>query len=126
LSLLASNVEISSGINQYAEIWVRGTSGEKLDPVEETIFANLVVNLNDKALVDVRRARRLREADLAETILHDFVAFLYQNPGARRVWAAREENLMEHRRMLIPDGEHFSWWSAAIQDGLARLELIED
>ena len=126
LSLLSSKIEIRNGINDYAGIWVRGSSGDDLDPAEAAIFSNLVVNFNDFAFLDSRRATLIGEVELAEAIRHDFAAFFYQNPGARRVWSAREENLIKYRDLLNPDGDNFSFWRDAIQADFARLEQIQD
>ena len=118
--------EINNGINDYADIWVKGTSGDELGQAEAAIFGNLVVNVNQGAWLDFRQATLLGDIELAQAILHDHAAFLFQNPGARRVWIAREENLVKYRNLLNPDGNNFSFWKDDIQADFARLEQIQD
>ena len=126
LAFLSSKVEIYNGINDHAGIWVKGRSGDELGQAEAAIFSNLVLNLNDSVWADFRRFRGLGETELAQVVLHDHAAFLYQNPGARRVWSAREENLIKYRDLLNPDGDNISSWRDSIQADFARLEGIQD
>ena len=126
LSLLSSRVEINNGMNDYADIWVRGRSGDELGEAEEVIFSNLVSNLNDRAFFRFRQLVVLGETEGAQVGLHDFAALLYQNPGARRIWSAREDNLMESRSILIPEMSSLSAWRDDIQADLAKLEQIQN
>ncbi len=64
LSLLSSKIEITNGINDYADIWVRGSSGDDLDPAEAAIFSNLVVNFDEFAFFDSRRATLIGEVEI--------------------------------------------------------------
>ncbi len=48
-------------------------------------------------------------------------SFLYQNPGARKVWLDRERNLSKYRSALIDDYSGHSWVDG-IQSYLAELD----
>jgi len=122
LSLVAIGVETAAQISENADVWVRGNAGEDLDPADHAIFSNLVTNLNNRWFIEYRHATQLGRPDIAETIKHDWSAFLYQNPGARNVWLAREENLGSFRKLLVPDGDQFSFWKESILADLAALD----
>jgi hypothetical protein len=126
LAFLSSKVEIYNGINDHADIWVKGRSGDELGQAEAAIFSNLVLILNDSVWADFRRFRELGEIELAQVVLHDHAAFLFQNPGARRVWSAQEENLIQYRDLLNPDGDNLSFWRDGIEADFARLKRVQD
>ena len=52
----------------------------------------------------------------------DFAGFLHENPGARRVWEAREMRTLKYRRILNSDQEDFSFWRKAILAHLKQLD----
>ena len=54
------------------------------------------------------------EADLAE-----YAAYLFENPGARRVWLAREENLARYRGVVAPGEEITSRWIESIESRIS-------
>ena len=61
----------------------------------------------------------------AELSLYDFAAFLHENPGARRVWQAREEELNNNRRILRAEGAiSWSFWQEDISEVLTRLDAM--
>ena len=82
--------------------------------------------MNTRWLVAESHADRLGRDDIADLIRRDWAAFLHQNPGARRVWLTREENLIEYRQLLAPDADDFSFWRDAIQSDLAILDAAAD
>jgi hypothetical protein len=107
-------------------VWVKGSAGEELDPAGHTIFLNLVTNLNNRWFIEFRHSNQLGRPDIAETIRHDWAAFLYKNPGARDVWLSREENLGRFRQSLVPDGDQFSFWKESILADLVKLDALDE
>ncbi|HUF70523.1 MAG TPA: hypothetical protein VMM79_17870 [Longimicrobiales bacterium] len=116
-----TRIEVYNSINQYASIWISGSKGETLAEPDATIFRNLVRMLNESTFVDYIQQTRMGEPT-AVVIMHDFAAFLHQNPGAQRHWLEIEDNQIAYRNRLAPDGNDVSFWRDAILADLARLD----
>jgi hypothetical protein len=126
LEMLSSVIEFNNAINEHAEVWRRGSSGEELNETDAIIFTNLVADRNYLSFYDYLRTARLNSFEAAQISLHDFTAFLYQNPGARRVWEDREANFVKFREILIPDGNPYSFWQSSILADLEKLDQTEN
>ena len=100
----------------------KGTSGEELTKDEAAIFAILVNHINEAAFIDYMQTAEIAGYEAAQYVIHDFVGFLYNNPGARPVWVAREDNLIKMRTLLDPEGHHFSFWKDDVLNDLAILD----
>ena len=122
-ALLEGGLQLRALVTDNAEIWQRGSTGEQLTETEATVFRNLVHAHNDVAFIDYQRAERLGST-AAAVVLHDFAAFLHRNPGARREWLAREDELIAFRRQLLPHSEDFSFWRDRIVEDLETLDAL--
>ena len=123
-ALLSVQAETANLIASNSEIWVKGNAGGELTDQQAAVFLQLIGLINTRWFVEYRHAAQLGRTDVAETILHDWSAFLYQNPGARRVWQAREENLNKFRDILLPEGNKWTFWRDSINADLTRLDAI--
>ena len=122
LSILSSRIDIANSIKDHVEIWIKGTSGEELTGDEAAIFAILVNHVNEANFNDYMQIIEIAGYEAAQYVIHDFAGFLYNNPGARRVWLAREDNLIKMRTLIDPEGHHFSFWKDNILNDLAILD----
>jgi hypothetical protein len=111
-------------ILNHPDIWTRGKSGEVLNPGESAIFENLVIATNDMAFARMAFSGLLSEDLDVEFAVHDFAAFLFENPGARTVWIAREAKLDKYRKFLSSRGNIYSHWREAVHVDLAKLDKI--
>jgi len=122
-SLEGSAVNGRDAINQNAEIWTKGATGQQLSASEELVFGNLVRNLNEQAINQWSMESELNNESGAELVLHDFAAFLQQNPGARRVWLAREDMMNRTRQILgTEDGPYWAFWRADVSEAMKVLD----
>ncbi len=121
-SELANALQQSDAAMAHADIWVKGNAGEELTRVEEAVFLHLVRNVNDLAYFGVQQQRWLGRDEVAELDVAAYAAFLYENPGARRVWRAREANLQRYRRVANPEEQVTSGWIEAVEFYLAAFE----
>ena len=103
LANAANKIERNNVIIENPDVWVRGSSGEDLDQNDEAVFRNIVRNAIDVAFFEVVRTRRLGANDIADSIIADFSAFLFKNPGARRIWMEEEQDTQEYRTLLVPN-----------------------
>ena len=127
LSLLSIQAETANLIATNPKIWVEGNAGGELNAAESAVFNEIIVLLNNRWFVEHRHAARLGRTDIAEGIVHDWSAFLYENPGARQVWQEREDNLHRVREILRPgEGDKWSFWSEKINIDLARLDASHE
>ena len=123
-ALLSVQAETANLIASNSEIWVKGNAGGELTDQQAAVFLQLIGLINTRWFVEYRHSAQLGRTDVAETILHDWSAFLYQNPGARRVWQAREENLNKFRDILLTEGNKWTFWRDSINADLTRLDAI--
>lgn len=122
-ALLEGGLQVRALVSDNAEVWQRGSAGEQLPEPEATVFRELVQAHNDVAFIDYQRAERLGST-AAAVVLHDFAAFLHKNPGARREWLAREDELIAFRRQLLPHSEDVSFWRDLIVEDLRTLDTL--
>ena len=125
-SYLSATIDILGLLNDHPETWVRGNTEEELDEVEAAVFENLVIAVNDRVFFGYQQLLNLGHDEGADSDLHDFAIFLFQNPGARRVWVAREANFAKYRNVLDPNGLDVSFYSKAIELNLAKLDQLQD
>ena len=91
--------------SENSDIWLRGNSAEELNENEQLIFLNLVQIVLAAEFMEVARLRRVGADDIADTLTADFAAFLFENPGARRVWTKNHGDTIRYRSLLVPDVE---------------------
>lgn len=119
-------VDTADLVAANSDVWVNGNAGEELSTAESAVYEEILAAMNTRLVVEELHASQLGRTEIADLIRRDWAAFLHQNPGARRVWLSREENLIEYRRLLAPDAEDFSSWRDAIQSDLAILDEAID
>ena len=117
--------ETADLVAENADVWVKGNAGETLSAAESAIYGELISAVNTRHVVAESQASQLGRRDIANLIRRDWAAFLHQNPGARQVWLAREDNLIEYRRLIAPDDLDFSGWRDAVSADLAILDAAE-
>ncbi len=125
-SYLSATIDILGLLNDHPETWVRGNTEAALDEPEAAVFENLVIAVNDRVFLGYQQLLNLGNDEGADRDLHDFAIFLFQNPGARRVWVAREANFAKYRNVLDPNGLDLSFYSRAIELDLAKLDQLQD
>ena len=123
-SFVANMIESNNAIIQNTDIWLRGNAGEELDPAELEIYERLILNLNEAHYYGVESLERLNKEKLAELEVAAYAAFLYENPGARRVWREREQWLSNYRGMVQPNEQTTSGWVDRIESNIAVFEEL--
>lgn len=119
-------VDTADLVAANSDVWVKGNAGQELSTSESAVYYEMIAAINTRRVVEQLHASQLGRTDIADLIRRDWAAFLHQNPGARRVWLSREENLIRYRQLLGPDAEDFSSWRDTIQSELTILdEAIE-
>ena len=84
-TIFSTQIEVGNSIKEHVNIWRRGTSGGVLTEDESAIFAILVNQVNDSHVMAYLYRGRIQGYEEAEFQVKEFTAFLYQNPGARKV-----------------------------------------
>ena len=120
-ALLDNWIEVNNAVIAHPDIWVRGNAGEELEPAEAAVFSLQVVNVNDYFFSTVQYAR-LMGLDWEDSDLSQYASYLYENPGAKRVWRDREESLKKYRAIGDPGEQFTSDWIDAIE---SKLELFD-
>jgi len=121
-ALLHSNqIEVNNAINAHPDVWVRGNAGNELEPKDAVIFSRQVANVNNYFYSTVEYSR-LMGLDWEDSDLSEFASYLYENPGARRVWREREDKLAKYRG-IGDSGEQFT--SGWIEDVEAKMEAFD-
>ena len=107
LTSAGSSVEMYSLENEYADIWTKGNSGERLTDSDAAIYENLIRNRANRAFWQSRAVHRLNEG--LDISLANFVTFLHRNPGARKQWEHYQEVAMIYLKAQYPDHEPGDW-----------------
>ena len=97
---LENRIEAVGQINDHVNVWVRGLAAEKLSVDDAAVFENLLININDITFFTALNHFNLGSNEDARINTDDFAIFLHRNPGARRVWEARESRLAEGREVI--------------------------
>ena len=121
-AIFAARAAASNSIREHIDLWEKGTAGEDLNESDAAIFAILVNQLNEAATQAYLYTERIAGTDEAKIHAQDFAGFLYNNPGARAVWNAREDNLMAVRRLSLDDSAYENTWTAAVRSYLNKLD----
>ena len=100
---LENRIEATGQINDHVNVWVRGLAAEKLNVDDAAVFENLLLNINDITYFTALNHFSLGSSEGARVNTTDFAIFLHRNPGARRVWEARERRLAEGREVVQPE-----------------------
>jgi hypothetical protein len=76
--------------------------------------------------MEVTRLRRVGAGDIADMLTADFAAFLYENPGARRVWMEINQDATRYRSLLVPGSEMInSTFAETVKKHLRKLEQLK-
>ena len=101
----ASFVELNNALNDHADVWIRGNAGRDLDQVEMAIYRRLLRGTYNQYRIEWRHKTRFwQEVDLLDESVH-FAGFLHDNPGAKKVWLAYQDDNLASVRRIRPDLE---------------------
>ena len=120
-AILDTQIEINNAINAHPDVWAKGNAGENLQPTEAIVFSQQINNVNDYFYSTVRYSD-LMDLEWRDSDLSQFAAFLYENPGARKVWRDREEHLLMYRSLGDPGEVFTSDWVNAVE---AKLDIFD-
>ena len=118
LSNAEIQVDTNNAINGYSAVWIDGNMGATLSEQNAIIFSNLVKNKAIHAFMEYARLIQVGFEEAAESINAQFSIFLFENPGARRVWLQQEGFFEEHFEIPV---SHRTWKNS-VQANLARLD----
>ncbi len=102
MMLVANGIEINNAINENADIWARGLSGEELSIAHTVIFENLLENRSDFVFFNWRAGQNVGSGTGPTEIIAHFSAFLHENPGARRAWEHGRNRQRTNLSVLMP------------------------
>ena len=122
LANAANKIEANNLIAAQPDIWSRGTSGATLDDQEAVVFRSMVKNVYEAAHFEFLRTRRLGQIEIAAYVVANHAAFLFNNPGARRLWADELDAEEVWRRRLLPDQDSVSEFDDRIRADLEALD----
>ncbi|MCB0667939.1 MAG: hypothetical protein KDC80_19065 [Saprospiraceae bacterium] len=114
-SLLANQT-----IAENPDVWLRGCADDSLSAPELVTFKAMVVNKNDVTFYRVVKSLRIKETGTSQSDWAEFVGFLHDNPGARKVWTEREKTLSAYREKMGMAG--INTWFRDIQAALEGLD----
>lgn len=124
-SSLLNTLEESNAIIANADIWAKGNASEELDPIEEVIFQRLVLNFNDRYYFAVQQQKGLGFEDEAALDIATYAGFLFENPGALRVWREHEGKNRKYRGLIDPNEQVTREWVDPIEAMLVRISEAE-
>jgi len=123
----ANEIERHNSIIENSEIWRSGNSGDELSENDEVVFRSLVQIVHATEFMEIARLRRVGADDIADTLTAEFSVFLYENPGARRVWMEISQNSAKYRSLLMPEIVTIDGYFAdAVISHLAKLDKLQN
>ena len=120
-SAVESYVSINAFIAEHAGVLVRSNAGEQLTDEEALIINRLVHSLHIKFRLEANMRSSMGDSDRMAPKL--FAMFLYDNPGALRVWRELSKAEEEQYSLLSGGSVYISDFRAEILDALNRLEI---
>jgi len=121
-TIFLTQIDVENSIKEHVNIWRRGTSDGELTEDESAIFAVLLNQVNESKVMGYLYMGGIEGYEAAEFQVKEFAAFLYQNPGARKVWDNRETSLIKYRTLLSDDGTYNSSWTYRVRAQLVILD----
>ena len=101
MTRVANEIELRNAINEHADIWLRGLSGQELDESEAVRFKNLVLAKSSFHQHLAGAARELG-SDWAEQVqVRELALFLYANSSAREVWFSKQEQIKRANPLVV-------------------------
>ena len=119
---VANTLEEYNAVMENVDVWMRGNADENLTSAEAEIYLRLLTNMNNRFYFIVQQQERLGVGDDAVLDVAEFAGFLYENPGARRVWRAREDRLGKYRGLIRPSEVTTSDWIELVESHIATFE----
>jgi len=101
LANAANNIEKNTAIRENSEVWIKGNSGKELTENEALVFQTLVRSALVADFMEITRLRRVGAEDIAVSLTADFSAFLFEHPGARRIWIEDRQSTDKYRSLLV-------------------------
>ncbi len=123
---VANQIEMNNAINENPDVWARGLSGEELSTSEAVIFENLLTNFSNFVHFNWHAAQDTRSGPGATSTVADFSVFLYENPGARRVWESRQEWFENNKSLLIPGVDIAEDYEHLVFGHLNKLDRLQE
>ena len=119
---VANEIEVQNAINEHADIWVRGLSGQDLNETETVIFVNLVLTKGSYHQHQSGAAHDLG-ADYGEQVqVRELALFLYANPAARAVWVSKTEQSRKADPLLVSEHRPSLHFRDRVRSALATLD----
>lgn len=123
-SAVESYVSANAFIAEHAGLLVRSNAGEQLTDEEALIINRIVHSLHIKFRIEAAMRRSLGDSEGMAPKL--FAMFLYDNPGALRVWLELSEDEEEQYSLLSGGSFYISDFRSEILDALNKLKSAAD
>ena len=120
-SAVESYVSVNAFIAEHAGVLVRSNAGEQLTDEEALIINRIVHSLHIKFRIEAAMRRSLGDSEGMAPRL--FAIFLYNNPGAFRVWLELSEDEEEQYSLLSGGSIYVSDFRADVLDALNKLKI---
>jgi hypothetical protein len=121
----ASLVEINNGIADHADVWSRGNAGLDLDQGETVTYHRLLENFEERRRIEWRHNLLFGRQGQQVSQYSEFAAFLYENPGARKIWTEDRDEYYASMRLIEPDYEAHRFYNLVI-DTLKKYDALEN
>ena len=127
LANAANTIEKNNAIRENSDVWLRGNVGEELNENDKVVFQTLVRSTLVADFMEITRLRRVGADDIADSLTADFSSFLFEHPGARRIWIEDRQSIKRYRSLLVPglsitDDE----FAAIVKLQLEQLDRMEE
>ncbi len=126
MMVVDAQIELRNAINNFAEVWAKGSANDDLEGHEAVIFRNIVANLNDFAFARSAAARYLGSLAGEQGAIADFALILHENPGARDMFKFLEGEYVRIAPDLAPAHDPPEAWMDTVESALAKLDRLQE
>jgi len=121
---IANVIEMRNTINEYANIWAKGNSGDELSEIDSIVYRNLLANKEDFHYFSGRAAENLGNQPGVQANKIQFARFLHDNPGAHRDWREEEDSFEEAQSLFQTADviETMGPWLESVETVIEKLE----
>ena len=117
----ANLLEVTNAKIDNAEVWIKGNTSQKMSPVEEEIFGQLVIMESTHFFYAIEQFGLLGLEYEAASVA-PLAAYFHENPQARRLWRSHEIRIAKYRGMLDPNEKFTPDWIDRVESAIAAFE----
>ena len=125
VSVLGMRIHHRESVNENIELWARGNAGDDLSESDSKVYRNLLENYDMITFLNFFQRQSIEGKNYKHTDsipVAEFSFFLYENPGARKVWEQIQDRHTRLRGVLVNAPMDGGLYVQVVRSNLEKLE----